>query len=209
MNKPNLPIVILAFLYCINSSLHAQVGINTTDPRKTLEVAGDVQISDSIDITVVHPLSDGDTSTFLIQNDINQVKTLDVSNPTGAALGYVQKYIITNAESDWVLNFDTGINTSDYVVIAISSFYDKELILNASPGAEDNASLPYTATFEQNDTWRIIADFPMAANQDPLAIGTWTIITLIYSRDLSKQFGTVTVPMNDSTTGSAVNPIID
>lgn len=209
MNTSNLPLLILAVLYCINSNLHAQVGINTTNPRKTLEVAGDMQISDSIDITVFHHLSDGDTSTFLVQNEFDQIKTLDVSNPTGAALGYVQKYIITNPTGDWVYNFDTGINASDYVVIAISSYYDKELILNASPGAEDNASLPYTNTFVGGYTWRIIADFPMAANQDPTAVGTWIITTVIYSRDLSKQFGTVEVLMENATTGSAVNPIIN
>ncbi len=209
MYNQSLPIILLVFLYCINSNLHAQVGINTEYPRKTLEIAGDMNISDSIDISIVHALTDEDTSTFLIQNEVDQVKTLDVSNPTGAALGYIQKYIITNAESDWVFNFDTGINTSDYVVIAISSYYDRELVLQGSTGAEVNASLPYTATFEENGTWRIIADYPMAANRDPEEIGTWTIITLIYSRDLSKQFGTITVPMNDSTTGSALNPIID
>ncbi len=199
----------LVFALALFSSqiLYAQVGIGTTTARKTLEVAGDAIISGNVDIGTFNPLADNDSSTFLIQESDNSVKSLDVSNPTASALGYIQEYIITNMDEDWVFDFDTGIDASEYVLITTSASFDQELLLTTSNDAPLNSSLPYTATFVSGGTWHIIADYPMGAN--PATVGTWTIKTLIFSNDLSKQFGTVTVPMSDGTTGTASSPIVN
>jgi|GEM_PF-331939 len=203
--KTKASLLVTMFL-CAATLSFSQVGINTTEPRKTLEVGGDMLISGDLDIGVINLLNDEDQATFIIQNIENQIKALDVSNPTGAALGYIQEYIITNARLDWVLNFNTQINAANFDLISISAYYDKELVLSSAP---ENFSLPYTAAFISNGTWRIIADFPSAANRDTNAIGTWTITTLIFSKDLSKQLGVIEIPMGNQTTGSAINPIID
>lgn len=184
----------------------AQIGINTTTPRTTLEIGGSMLISNDLDIGIIKSMDDNDASTFLIQDSQNDIKTLDVSNPTGAALGYIQEYVITNANLDWVLNFDTQIDANDFDLISISAYYDTELALTSNL---DKFSMPYTAAFVQNGTWRIIADFPAAQNLNTNEIGTWIISTLIFSKDLSKQLGIIEVQMNQQTTESAANPIID
>ncbi len=210
MKSYKAPAAILFLLSLFASvPIVSQVGINTTNPRTTLEVAGDAMISGTVEIGNYNALSDGEESTFLIQDSQDEIKSLDVSNPTGAALAYIQEYVITNPDLDWVLDFDTGVDANDFVLIAISSYYDLELNTSNSNGAEDNASLPYTATFIKGGTWHIIADYPMVANVDPSEIGTWTISTLIYSRDLSKQLGSIDIPMSNGTTGSASSPIIE
>ncbi len=187
----------------------AQIGINTDNPRKKLEVAGDMKISNNLDIGTIDALDQSDTSTFLIQDLDNSIKVLDVSNPTGAALGYVQDYIITNPNSDWVKEFDTGVDASDYVMIIISASYDQELILSTSlSDIKDKSSLPVASTFVIDNKWHIFADYGRAKSKASV-IGTWTIKTLIFSSDLSKQFGTVNVPMANNSTGSAVTPILD
>lgn len=202
-------ILLFAIIVAFSTSSFSQIGINTTNPRTLLEVGGDMNVSNSVAIGTFNPLQDSDSSTFLIQNNTDYLKSLDVSNPTGAALGYIQEYIITNADEDWVKDFDTGIDASDYVLIAISASYDVELDISTSLNAIDNYSLPYTATFIRSGTWHIIADYPMVANLDPTDIGTWTIKTLIFSKDLSKQLGSVDIPMLNASTGSAISPIID
>ncbi len=202
-------LVLIVLMFSTNSYLFSQVGIGTTNARKTLEVAGDMQISGEFEIGVLNPLKDEDESTFLIQDTDNSIKSLDVSNPTGAALGYIQEYVIENPDLDWVLDFDTQVDASEFVLITISASYDRELVLSDSGNAPENASLPYTAAFIKNGTWHIIADYPVAANRDTSAIGTWTISTLIFSKDLSKQFATVEIPMLNSSTGTAIAPIID
>ncbi|MCR9181575.1 MAG: hypothetical protein NXH73_01500 [Flavobacteriaceae bacterium] len=184
----------------------AQVGINTTSPRTTLEVGGSTLISDDLEIGIIKSMNDFDASTFLIQDIDNKIRALDVSNPTGAALGYIQEYVIVNANLDWVLNFDTQIDANDFDLISISAYYDTELALTSNL---DKFSMPYTAAFVQNGTWRIIADFPAAQNLNTNQVGTWIITTLIFSKDLSKQLGVIEVPMNNQSINSAVTPIID
>lgn len=202
-------ILIFTFFLYSSFTLFSQVGINTKNARKTLEVAGDMLITGNMEIGLYNPLKDGDTSTFLIQESDASIKSVDVSNPTGLALAYIQEYYIVNPNLDWVKNFDTGIDATEFVVIVTSASYDLELDLTEVSGDEENFSIPYIATFVQAGTWRIIADYPQAANIDETAIGTWIISTLIFSSDLSKQFGTIDIPMSGSTSGSASTPIID
>lgn len=200
----------ISFYLLPTTVLFGQVGINTTEPKKMLDVAGDVTISSSLDIGTFRTLTDEDESTFLVQNPSGPILSLDVSNPTSTALGYVQEYTITNPDLDWVLDFNTNISSNDFDLIVISSYYNKELILSgANTNGPENTSLPYTATFIKGTKWHIIADYPVAANLDTSEIGTWTITTLIFSKDLSKQFGTLEIPMSNASIGTAETPIID
>ena len=199
---------IVCLFFSLNVIAQAAVGINTTTPRKTLEVGGSMYVDGALTIGNYDNLQDGEARTFLkvASNDI--VRVINLSNPTSTALGYIQKYVIQNPDLDWVLDFDTGIDATDFVLIATSSSYNKELVMSTG-GASNASSLPYTATFISGGTWHIIADYPSAANKDHTDAGEWIINTLIFSRDLSKQFGTITVPMLNSTTGAAITPIID
>ena len=200
---------LLLFTFFLYSSftLFSQVGINTKNARKTLEVAGDMLITGNMEIGLYNPLKDGDTSTFLIQESDASIKSVDVSNPTGLALAYIQEYYIVNPNLDWVKNFDTGIDATEFVVIVTSASYDLELDLTEVSGDEENFSIPYIATFVQAGTWRIIADYPQAANIDETAIGTLIISTLIFSSDLSKQFVTIDIQISGRPSGVPSTPI--
>lgn len=207
MDLKNLLLFVFIFYLGATFNVHSQVGINTITPRKTLEVGGNVKISDTLTIKEIHTLKDDDTSTFLIQDSQNYISIMDVSNPTGTALGYIQEYLIVNPDLDWVLDFDTLVNASQYVLNIISANFDRELEM--SPENKNSSSIPYSSAFIRDGTWHIIADYPVASNRYKSEIGTWTITTLIYSKDLSKQFGTIEIQMNNKTTGSATNPIIN
>lgn len=198
--------IIILELTCA-SSLFAQddtgVGIGTTNPRLKMDIAGGGKFSEGIQIGVIENLSDDDTSTFLIQEGTDKIKSLDVSNPTGAALGYIQVYEIFNPNEDWVLDFDTGVNATDFVLNTLSASYDRELDIDY------NATIPYYSAFIKDNTWHITADFPAANNLDASELGTWTVTTLIYSKDLSKQFGDVVINMKGGSSGTATSPIIN
>ncbi len=183
------------------------VGINTTTPRKTLEVDGNVEISGYYDIDTKNVTEDADEYTFLIQKGNGDIRYVDLSNPTGAALGYIQEYIIVNAQQDWVLNFDTGIDAVAYTLVSTSAAYDVELRISGS--LANYSSVPYTAAFKSGGTWHLIADYPSVNHAYSGIVGTWTIQTLIFSNDLSKDLGRVNVDMGGGTTGSALSPIID
>ena len=197
------------FLSCSFQFLSAQVGIGTSTPRMTLEIAGDMEVSQTLDVMTLNDLTDSGSSNFLLQESNNSIKSIDVSNPSGAALGYIQEYIIINPNLDWVKDFDTGIDAADFVLIVISAVYNSDLQLSSGADRDDNSSIPYTASFVSGGTWHMIADYPMAANSNNSDVGTWIITTLIFSNDLNKQFGVINIPMADGTTGSASSPIID
>lgn len=201
--------MVFILLISLSQLMASQVGINTITPRTTLEVAGGVQISGSIDIGNFSGLKDEDTSTFLIQDGDNSIKSLDVSNPTGAALAYIQEYIIEDPNLDWVKDFDTLIDAAEYTIIVTSASFNQELDLTNNPGAANNSSIPFASAFVLNGTWHIVADYPQAANLDPNAMGVWTVSTLIFSKDVSKQFGTIPIPMFHTSVGTAITPIID
>ena len=150
---------LLFFISCSPFCLLGQkaVGIGTSNPRVTLEVAGDAITRDGIEIGVIDDMVDADTSTFLVQEDAsNKLKTLDVSNPTGTALGYIQEYIIENPNEDWVLNLDTNISATEFVVNTISAYYNRELDIDGY------ATVPNFSAYIQDGTWRLTADFPSA-----------------------------------------------
>jgi hypothetical protein len=201
--------ILLICCFVVSFPIFSQVGINTTNPRVTLEIAGDVKVSGNLEITSYKDQEDNESSTFLLQEPTDQIKSIDVSNPTGAALGYIQEYIIVNPNKDWVKDFDTGIDATDFTLVPISSVYDTDLALRNAGNIDENYSLPYCASYVDGGTWHMIADYPMVANVNNQDDGIWKITTLIFSNDLAKQFGTNVIPMNSTTTGSAVTPIID
>tara|TARA_R110001632_G_scaffold215442_1_gene342574 strand:+ start:601 stop:1233 length:633 start_codon:yes stop_codon:yes gene_type:complete len=210
MTAPSLSRTLILVLFFCNSTVSiSQVGINTTDPRTTLEVAGSTIISGNLEIGVLNPILDSDTNTFLIQDTDDTIKSLDVSNPTAAALGYIQDYIITNPFQDYVKDFDTGIDANDFVMVALTSHFNDDLKLSNNNNLSDNFSLPTTATFISGGTWHITANYPVAGNPGSSVVGSWFITTLIFSKDLSRQLGTENIPMSSTTSGSAITPIID
>jgi len=192
----------------IATSSVAQVGINTVLPRKTLEVAGDMEINGSMDIGRVRPVENLGFNTFLVQENDGDIRQLNIANPNSAALGYIQEYVVVDMFEDFIRDFDTGIDANEYVMVAISSFYDQLLVLNGT-NQSLHFSLPYTGTFIRNGTWHIIANYPIARNIDTTVEGTWTITTLIFFKDLSKQLGEFVIPMGNTSAGSATTPIIN
>jgi len=61
--------LLAAFCLFITLPIEAQgVGIGTASPRTTLEVVGNMSISGTLDIGNYSSLTNGESSTFLIQN---------------------------------------------------------------------------------------------------------------------------------------------
>lgn len=205
--RVNMPFLLLFFFIFLNNGLFSQVtGINTTTPRKTLEVNGTTKISNNLIIGRIDELDDADDYTFLMQEDSDKIRELDVTNPVSSALGYMQDYNIEQVLRDWLLEFDTGIDVNGFVMIVISSSFNLEV--GFISGGALGFALPSVQAFKKNGTWHLKADYPAI---DPVGglNGTWSISTLIVSNDLIKQFPVETVNMANATTSVAVTPILD
>lgn len=186
------------------TTVSAQIGINTTEPRTALEVAGNTKVT-TFEVREVNDLEENQVSTFLTQDTNGVIRPMRVSNLTETSLGYIQEYKLYNPDDDWVADFNTNIPANQYDVIVISAHYDREV---GSDDSRVSFSIPSAAATVKDGTWRLLADYPGFANVYSSA-GTWTITTLIFSKDLSKNLGNPTVNMGGNQTGAANNPIID
>lgn len=179
----------------------AQVGINTTNPRTTLEVAGDVNIDGAINVDVINAVQDGEEGYLLTQTQTDYIRELS-SAGQGNALAYFQEYVLINVDKDWVADFNTNVDATKYGMIVISAFFNRGLEM----GPDSNFTIPAVSSFVVGGTWRIRADYPSAASTSN---GIWTIKTLIITKNISKEFPLQTVVMDGKTTEEALTPIID
>lgn len=185
------------------------VGINTTNPRKTLEVAGNANVDGKVRVQIIDELTQNEDVTFLIQNQNNFVKEIDASG-NGLAIAYFQEYVITNMENgigDWVADFNTNIPSSKYVVTVISAYYNQELTMRSAEAS--NFAIPYISAFIKDGSWHITADYPSAANASSAVQGKWVINTFILSKAFSKALPTQTFNLNGASSGTATNAVIN
>lgn len=198
------------FFLCFASLIHAQVGINTTDPRTSLEVAGDTHVDGEVHIQTIEEITLEEEVIFLVQDQNNFVKEINASGD-GVAIAYFQEYRLSNMESgtgDWVENFNTNIPSSDYMLTVISAYYNQALKIK---DVNENFTIPFISAFidSGDGTWRIVADYPSADNVNTTEVGEWIINTLILSKSFSKIFPTQEFGLNNSTSGSATQSVFD
>lgn len=214
MNFRNPLIYALAFLG-FSTLLHSQdgVGINTTEPRTTLEVAGDTHIDGAIKVGILNQVSDTDNAALLGQIGTDFVKELNVG-AAGVAIAFFQEYNFTNmgGGGDWISSLNTNIDASQYIVTVISAYFNKELQMSAGGG--NNFVIPYVSAYVgPGNTWYITADYASAAPVSGGPVGQWIISTLILSKDFSKEFPQQTVNFSGGNLtrrgGAATTPVID
>lgn len=187
----------------------SQVGINTTNPRTMLEVAGDVNIDGGIKINEINHIQDGDNTTFLTQTPNGFIKELNALEDDGLVIAYFQEYKLSNMRGDWVKEFNTNIPSSTYVLTIISTYFNQEVKMEGSQSS--NFSIPYCSAYIAGNpaTWRIVADYP-GALPNSAAPGEWVISTLILPKEFSKILDQEEVLMNGNRSGvKNGNPIID
>lgn len=185
MKLPSFLLSVGAYVL-LSTYVHAQnkgVGINTTNPRTALEIAGDLNVDGVVDVRDIKKTTSGDQGTFLIQTNTDFVKDIDATGE-GVAIAYFQEYQLRNMNGDWVDYLVTGIPASDYMVTIISAYFNQELTMD--PTASSNFTIPYTSAYVVGGIWRIRADYPSAAKKGTTE-GVWIINTLILSKTFSKQ----------------------
>lgn len=203
----NLTLFLIGFTFFAQEQ--SGVGINTTNPRTTLEVAGDAFVDGKVLVKTIDVITQEEDVTFLIQNKDNFVKEINATGD-GLAIAYFQEYILSNMEGgigDWVQEFNTNIPSSRYVVTVISAYYNQPLKMYNDK--KDNFTNPYVSAHIVDGTWRITADYPDAFNVTGTNPGVWVINTLILSRAFSKVLPAQTHNLNNANTGTAPSPAID
>lgn len=207
--------VVFSTLILLGSILYAQVGINTDSPRPgvALEVYGTMKTKKVI-FPDLPPLTLQDRNSFLylIQDQTdNSLGMLDLTASNGGngneagGISTLLTYVISNVNGDWILDFDTKVNATNYALVVLSASFDR-------PIEGTNPALPIAGTkVGISGTWHIEADYSAV---DSSTNGTWTITCVAYPKTYAKIFPQQTVSINanqngNNQSGSATQPLID
>jgi hypothetical protein len=203
--------IVFSSIFLLGSILLAQVGINTENPRPgvALEVNGTMKTKKIIfpDLPPV-TTADRDTFLYLVQdqtdNSLNMLDLTASGGSSGGGISTLLTFVLSNVNGDWVLDFDTKINSTNYALVVLSAHFDRK-VEGTKP------ALPIAGTKAIGGTWHIEADYSAVSSDTN---GTWTINCVAYPKTYAKIFPQQNVTINssstgNSTSGSATTPLVN
>ncbi len=183
---------------------NGNVGIGTTNPNGKLHINGNMILGDAESTS-----GSTNVSTVVRDNATGELKVAISETGNPFTINYVA-YQLNNVNKDFVNNFNTNINTSQYTIAVVGSTFNPKGV-----GLKSNPSIPQAIStfapldvfaFEQSGTWRLRADYFQADTGDGITNGDWTIYCLVINNSIVKTLPTVTSNMNGSQNGSSPAP---
>lgn len=204
--------ITLIILLSATTSLFAQgVGIGTRNPTQTLDVNGNMKLSENLYFEDPGTLTGSSADTYLMVRD-NADQVLKRYIPATSQFGAINStvYHLININPAGITNFDTGIPTDQYYLV-IGGFIVRGVNDNSNIAITQNAStasfIPqYSArSFEENGTWRIrmTPNNNRVFDQHP----EMRLSVSIYRRDMMTTVNNeITLNMNAVTSGVGIAP---
>ena len=126
-----------------------------------------------------------------------------VARVTGSpGIATIATYKLTNVGGDWVEDFNTRINTTDFAVVILSAYFDRELSL----GTSGILAMPSFGVRNIGGFWSLYADY---SGMSSLTNGTWTFVCAIYPKTYVKLFGERTKNLGNTSSGTEATPILN
>lgn len=194
-----LPLLILApFL----RAQQGNVGINTETPRVKLEVSGSYR-SDKIITGNLDPITAVEKDRYLLLNHSdsdNRIRRVNPNLSLTPGLASIVTYKLTNINLDWVERFNTKINATDYSLMVLSAYFDRDVV-------GGNMAIPSYGVKNVNNEWILYADYSQVASTTN---GTWTFVCAIYPKTYVKIFEEQpTFDLNGTSIGTDTTPILN
>lgn len=202
-------IVSITLLIGVTVFSKAQVGINTTTPEKELSVNGTMKTSGMFLKDSIEKLGANENYTFLIKSPAPENKITAYNDSfvpsTPAPINLIQfKIKCSQADRDWVNEYDTRINSDKFLVV-ISSFGFTQPVNTFR--ANWITPVPQIYAYNTDKTWKLKADYEGFSPVDPYPAGEWTLNLLVFDRAYAKAFNS-TQNLGSSTSGVAASPLI-
>ena len=222
--KTKLIITTIVLGAALSSSIHAQIGINTTTPSATLDIVGDMKVEGRLFLENPGENNIIRNSKLLIKSTDTTIKKYDINISKYGPINYAQ-FIFNELSKDGLQDYDTGISTTNYMV-SIQGYYfleantdDTNIILHS---LNDNNNIEgyqiYAYANSGTGTWFIRAfgndsEFmtPTGSgggnNVGPTEIDLYLNV-IIYRRGfIAKEQLGFTLSMGNSETGTAPLPL--
>ncbi|MDF2551139.1 MAG: hypothetical protein K0R36_1137 [Chryseobacterium sp.] len=177
------------------------VGINTINPRVKLEVNGTFKSTKIITGNIPF-VSAAEKDRYLLMNQStvdNKIRRIDPSQGNSTGVASIITYKLSNVNLDWVENFNTKINSTDYSLMVLSAFFN----IDVEGG---NIAIPSYGVKSVNNEWNLYADYSQLASASN---GTWTIVCAVYPKTYVKIFPERgPFDLNNTSTGTDNSPIL-
>lgn len=184
-------------------SMKAQVGINTTTPKGALDLVGETLVESYL-IDTENTKASGNYLLLTRSKDtspVGKVKLLDISLRNVAPVN-MYNVILKNVKQDEVVNLNTGLDASKYVVAitgAVFTVATSATISTTTPKSFGSYSTEVTQVTSGGKNYHAINLGFKGAGTVSSQNGTWTLTLNVFEKSLVKDWGT----FNGSVSASA------
>lgn len=198
--KKNIAIFLLGFNIL---NINAQVGINTKTPKGLLDVEGETLVESYL-IDTENTKAGGDYLLITRSKDtspVGKVKLLDISLRNVAPINSYN-IILKNVKQDEVVNLNTGLEISKYVVAITGAVFTNAVSAAntaTTPKSYGSYSTEITQITSGGKNYHAVNLSFKGAGTVSLQNGTWTLTLNVFERSLVKDWGT----FNGSVSASA------
>lgn len=194
----------LACLFSVLGNAQVGLGINTSNPRTDLDVNGS-SYSNNIIAGSINEITAEEKDRYLLLTQSttdNSIKKIDPRVSGSPGIATIATYKLQNVAGDWVEEFNTRINTTDFAVVILSAYFDRDLTL----GSSGILAMPSFGVRNIGGFWNLYADYSGMA---PASDGTWTFVCAIYPKTYVKLFEERTKDLGNTSSGTDASPILN
>ncbi|OCA79380.1 hypothetical protein BBH99_06295 [Chryseobacterium contaminans] len=186
-------IISLFFVAAATLGLKAQIGINTANPKGTLDVEGETLVESYL-IDTENTTARGNYLLLTRSKDsspVGKVKLLDITLRNVAPVN-MYTVVLKNAKQDEVVNLNTGLDADKYVVaITGAVFSDAVSATTTSTSRLYGAySTEVTKVQQGGKNYQAINLSFKGAGTVNAQNGTWTLTLNVFEKSLVKDWGT-------------------
>ncbi|MCW5519460.1 hypothetical protein J1N09_06400 [Aureitalea sp. L0-47] len=212
-------LLLLLFIILLNSSLSAQVGINTTTPDYTLEVNGTTMIDNGLYLEKPGVSNQIRGSKLLIALQSNEIVQYDIDQSKYGPINYAE-FIFRDLSKDGLQDYDTKISIDDYIVTVQGFYYleagsgDTDVMTNSNNGNDNiEGHQIYAYKNTTTNTWflRAFVNDSEFRTRFGTTFGSTPVdmfLNLIIYRKgfISKEINSISVDLSGNETGIAPLP---
>lgn len=186
-------IISLFFIVAVSLGLKAQVGINTANPKGTLDVEGETLVESYL-IDTENVTARGNYLLLTRSKDsspVGKVKLLDITLRNVAPVN-MYTVVLKNVRQDEVVNLNTGLDADKYVVAITGAVFSGAVsaTTTATSRLYGAYSTEVTKVQKGGKNYQAINLSFKGAGTVNSQNGTWTLTLNVFEKSLVKDWGT-------------------
>lgn len=186
-------IIALFFVAAASLGLKAQVGINTPNPKGTLDVEGETLVESYL-VDTENTTAKGNYLLLTRSKDsspVGKVKLLDITLRNVAPVN-VYTVVLNNVKQDEVINLNTGLDADKYVVSITGAVFSNAVsaTTTATSRLYGAYSTEVTKVVKNGKNYQAINLSFKGSGTVSSQNGTWTLTLNVFEKSLVKDWGT-------------------